>query len=425
MKRRRFIHTTAAAGLAAAARANPAAAPIKLGKANHCIVLWLTGGMAQIDTFDPKPTMGDPKARKPGSYYPRIGTSVPGVHVCEHLARTAKLFEDITVVRTVHHDVIDEHGAADNRMHTGRPTSGTVQYPSIGSIVSKQRGTGGAAAPAYVLFGYPSTSRGPGFLGSEHSFLYLTDTASGPRGLARPAWLTETRAERRARLLDEARRRNREQHPGSEVIANYDAAIAEAQRLSGPDFMKTFDLGDESDDLRNAYGGEFGQRVLLARRLVESGVRFVEVAHNMNFVNGTGWDTHNEGQLKQHVLIQELDQVLAALITDLKARGKLDDTLIVAGSEFGRPAAFDSGGGRGHHGKAFSVVFAGGSLRHQGAYGVTDALAQKPLEQPVGVADLHATILAALQINPSEYLYDGDRPVPVTDNGVPIAPLFA
>ena len=427
MKRRQFLQATAAAGLGASltsVRANETGA-LLLGKAEHCIMFWLAGGMAQMDTFDPKPTLGDPKAKKPGSYYPRIETSVPGVHVCEHLTRTARLMEHVTVLRSVNHNVIDEHSAADNRVHTGRPVSGTVQYPAIGSMISHELGPASDEAPANVLIGYPSTSRGPGFLGARHGFLYLTDTQSGPRGLSRPSWLDHDRATRRSRLLDVARERVRSQHPDNQVLADYDAAIAEAQRLSGPGFMRNFNLSEEPDDLRNQYGGEFGQRVLLARRLVQSGVRFVEVAHNLNFANGTGWDTHNAGQLKQHLLIQELDQALSALILDLQQKKLLDKTLIVIGTEFGRPAGFDSGGGRGHHGKSFSLVMAGGGLKHRGAWGVTDDLAQKVIEHPVSVADFHATVLATLGIDPAKMLYDGDRPVPITDNGKAVAALFS
>ena len=120
--------------------------------------------------------------------------------------------------------------------------------------------------------------------------------------------------------------------------------------------MSTFELTGESADLRESYGGEFGQRCLLARRLVERGVRFVEVSHNLNFLNGTGWYTHNQGQLNQHLLIKELDDALSTLITDLESNKLLDKTLIAVGTEFGRPAGFDGGGGRGHHSNA-SVFF--------------------------------------------------------------------
>ena len=143
------------------------------------------------------------------------------------------------------------------------------------------------------------------------------------------------------------------------------------------------------------------------------------------FINGTGWDTHNEGQLRQHELIQDLDQALAALIEDLERRNRLDRTLIVVATEFGRPPEFDSGGGRGHYSKAFSVLLAGGGLRTGQVVGVTDELGKTILERPVSVPDLHATIYAALGIDPSKELYDGDRPVPITDHGTPVEVLFA
>ena len=129
--------------------------------------------------------------------------------------------------------------------------------------------------------------------------------------------------------------------------------------------------------LRESYGSEFGQRCLLSRRLLQSGVRFIEVSHNLNFVNGTGWDTHNDGQLKQHLLIQELDSALSTLVLDLERHKMLDKTLVVVASEFGRPAHFDAGGGRGHYSKAFSVVLAGGGVQNGKTIGVTDELGMK------------------------------------------------
>jgi len=188
--------------------------------------------------------------------------------------------------------------------------------------------------------------------------------------------------------------------------------------------MKCFDLSGEKASLRDAYGDGFGQRCLLTRRLLQSGVRFVEVSHNMNFRNGTGWDTHNDGQLNQHLLIRELDQAMTTLMKDLRKHGLLEKTLIVINSEFGRPAQFDSGGGRGHHSGNFTVVLAGGGLRHRGAYGVSDPLAMKAQQDPVSVPDLFATILAAMQIDPKQNLYDGDRPVPITDGGRAVTALL-
>ena len=154
-------------------------------------------------------------------------------------------------------------------------------------------------------------------------------------------------------------------------------------------------------------------------------MRFIEVSHNLNFLNGTGWDVHNEGINNQHLLIKELDQALAALVQDLERTKLLDKTLIVVASEFGRPAAFDAQGGRGHHGKCFSVAMAGGGLKTGQAVGVTDELAMNIVERPISVADMHATMYAALGIDAHQELYADDRPVPITDGGEPIAELFS
>ncbi|MDB4637609.1 MAG: DUF1501 domain-containing protein [Planctomycetaceae bacterium] len=398
--------------------------PFPMGKAEHCIMIWLGGGACHIDTWDPK-KKGDAKARKPGSYYDAIDTAVDGVQVCEHLPKCANVLDRFMLMRSVHHEVIDEHAAATNRMHTGRPTSGTVVYPSVGSIVAHQRGAAGDNVPAYVLIGYPNITRGPGFLGAKAGYIYLTDTSSGPNGLSRPTDISKERRSRREQLLAKVRAGYRQQMTNDQFVKDYDDTLAEALRLSGPNFMKVFNLDAEPADLRNAYGGEFGQRCLLSRRLIESGVRFIEVSHNLNFVNGTGWDTHNEGQLNQHLLIQELDSALSTLVTDLEEKKLLDKTLIVVSTEFGRPPGFDGGGGRGHQSKAFSVAMAGGGLKTGVAIGETNELGQEIVSRPVSVPDLHATMHCALGIDPSqELIADGGRPVPITDMGQPVRELF-
>ncbi|MFT5121656.1 MAG: hypothetical protein ACI9TH_004952 [Kiritimatiellia bacterium] len=423
--RRQFIQSIAAGStlaLAPKALANPTS-EIPFGKAEACIVLWLGGGAAQIDTWDPK-QKGDPKERIAGSAYNAIDTAVSGVQVCEHLPHVADRLDRMTILRTVNHAIIDEHGAATNHMYTGRKVSGTVVYPSVGAIIHHQLGAVNPGTPGYVLIGYPSVSRGPGFLGPRYGFLYLTDTRMGPAGLSRPAYLDPVRDQRRKDLLDVIRKSSRDGLPTDHPIAQYDDIIGDSQDLASGSFKQAFNLEKEPSSLRQSYGGEFGQRCMLARRLVQQGVRFVEVLHNLNFTNGTGWDTHNDGQLKQHILIQEVDQALSALMDDLEKKQMLDKTLIVVASEFGRPAEFDGGGGRGHQGSAFSTVLAGGGLNHCGAWGQTDELAKTILSQPVSVPDFHATIHQALGINPHKELFDGDRPVPITDRGIPVAKLL-
>lgn len=425
MHRRKFLKesgTIAAAAFAGPSLlASPETTHLLRGKAEHVIFLWLGGGMSQIDTFDPK-RRGNSKAspKVAGSEYGTVDTVVPGVQFCEHLHRTAKLADRLTVMRTINHHLIDEHAFGTNFVHTGRLISGSITYPSIGSIIGHVRGAANPDVPAYMLMGYPNVSRGPGFLGAKGGFVYLVDTESGPAGFSRPEDVTPLRADRRRQLLESLMTRV----PAGSVIDQYRAAQAEAMRLAGPDFLRHFRLKEEPADLRNAYGGEFGQRCLLARRLVQAGVRFIEVSHNLNFINGTGWDTHNEGQQNQHLLIQELDIALSALITDLEQQGLLDKTLIALGTEFGRPAAYDGRGGRGHQGSCFSLLLAGGGLNHQGAYGVTDELSKNIVDSPVSIPDFHATIHAALGIDPSQELFDGSRPVPITDGGQPVAALF-
>ncbi|NBV23881.1 MAG: DUF1501 domain-containing protein, partial [Proteobacteria bacterium] len=228
----------------------------------------------------------------------------------------------------------------------------------------------------------------------------------------------------REQLLTELRKGYVERHKGDKVIADYDEALAASVTLANGDFMTAFKLDGEASTLRQSYGGEFGQRCMLARRLVQRGVRFIEVSFNLNFINGTGWDTHNDGQRNQHILIQQLDQGLAALVTDLEKNRLLDKTLIVVATEFGRPPEFDGGGGRGHQGRTFSWALAGGGLKTGQAVGETDELAKMPVNNPMSVPDVHATICCALGINPAKNLYDGPRPVPITDRGEPARQLF-
>jgi hypothetical protein len=428
LNRRHFLASGMAASTVSATSTSSVLAsapePFPYGRAEHVISIWLGGGMGQIDTFDPK-RRGDPKKKVAGSYYDSIDTSVPGVQVCKHLPQVATWMDRITAVRSVHHEVIDEHAAATNRMHTGRAVTGTVVYPSLGSVIANQLGAAQDGAPAYVLIGYPNVTRGPGFLGASSGYLYLTETGRGPAGLSRPFGIDESRQSRRESLLDITRKSAQDRFANDAKLDDYDEAIGQTLKLSGPEFNQVFQLDEEADDLRNQYGGEFGQRCLLARRLIERGVRFTEVSHNLNFLNGTGWDVHNAGIEKQHELIMELDRAMATLMKDLDSRRLLDKTLIVITSEFGRPPEFDGGGGRGHQGSAFTCVLAGGGLNHCGAYGETDELSKRIVADPVGVPDFFATIHAALGIDPAKYLYDGDRPVPITDEGKPIRKLFS
>lgn len=401
-----------------------AAPPTTRGRAEACVLIWLGGGMCHVDTLDPK-VVGDPKANKAGSAYPAIPTAIPGIEVCQHLSRTANLLDRGLLLRSLTHPLKVDHADSTNLMKTGRTPSGTIVYPSLGSLISHERGRRADNVPPYIVMGYPNVTRGPGFLGSQHSYLYLTDPASGPTGLKHPLDVSPARQRRRTELLSLLRTRARQRSEGDATTANYDAAIADAQKLMHGSFAKVFDLAGERDEIRESYGGSFGQRCLLARRLIESGVRFVEVAYDLNFKNGTGWDTHRHGQQHQHLLIEDLDQSLSALITDLERRGLLDETLIVVATEFGRPPEFDGQGGRGHQSAAFSAAMFGGGLRTGQVIGATDDFGRKVADRPISVPDFHATILTALGIDPALELHAGDRPVPITDHGRAIRELFS
>lgn len=411
MPTRRDFLASSALGLPSLALASR---PPLAGRAEHCLFLWMGGGMAHIDTFDPK-RRGDPKTRKPGSDYDSIPTAVSGVRVCEHLKQTANLMDRMTAIRTVTHGTIDEHATATFFVHTGRMVSETIRYPSIGSLVVHQK-PAAADVPGYVVIGTPNVSRDPGFLGPKCGYLSVTETTTGPSGFARADDVTDERQQRRDALLGSLK-------ADPSVTPQVEAAAA-FRKLAGPQFLKLFDLNEEKAELRQSYGGEFGQRCLLARRLVGAGVRFVEVSFHLQFVNGAGWDTHLEVQQKQHLLVKELDAALSTLLRDLEARKLLDKTLVVIATEFGRPPEFDARGGRGHQSKGYTMVLAGGGLKHRGALGETDELAKTIVNRPVTVPDFHATTCAALGIDPHKELFDGSRPVPITDGGKPVAELF-
>lgn len=386
-------------------------------------MIWLGGGMSHIDTLDPK-SLGDPHANKVGSAYSSVPTAIPEAKVCRHLARTAQLLDRGILLRTLNHSLKVDHADSTNLVKTGRMTSGTVVYPSLGSLITHERGRRDASVPPYIVMGYPNVTRGPGFLGSRYGYLYLTDIEAGPTGLKRPFSVTDSRQLRRLDLLGQLRATALENAAGDETTRNYDATIEQARGLMQGSFPKVFDLTAERDSTRRRYGSPFGQRCLLARRLVESGARFVEVAYDLNFKNGTGWDTHRHGLANQHLLIEDLDKSLSALIEDLERRRLLDETLIVVATEFGRPPEFDGQGGRGHQSAAFSAALFGGGLKTGQVIGTTDEFGKGVADRGISIPDLHATILASLGIDPAAELYDGDRPIPITDHGKVIEELF-
>lgn len=421
--RREWFKRSALAAAATLAGGNARAADPR-GKAEACILLWLGGGAAQIDTFDPK-GHGDGK-KKPGCYYESIETALPGVHLCEHLPGLARRLERTAIVRTLHHKIIDEHGAATNLMHTGRPTSGTIAYPSIGSIVAHERGAAAPDVPPYVLIGYPNVSRGPGFLGSKAGFVYLTDTAAGPAGFTRPADVDDRRAAERKKLLDTLGG-----SPAGSAAGEYEAAQAEALRLAGPTFLKHFDLKSEPAKVRESYGGEFGQRCLLARRLVEAGVRFVNVTWDCYWeklrLQYDCWDTHSRNfPILRDYNLPYLDLTYGALMEDLDQRGMLDETLVVVLTDFGRTPRINANGGRDHWTFCYSTLLAGAGIRGGTVYGASDGQCAYVKDLPVSTGDICATIYHCLGIDPETTVPDQlNRPIPIAHGGRPIREILA
>ena len=439
MYRREFLGTTArlGAGLGASAVAgNLLSAPVAAtgrteadsktrprATADTCIFVWLAGGMCHVDTFDPKLKGNGQEIA--GSYYNPIETSMPGIQVCKHLPRVAERMDRFAIVRSLNHQFA-EHTQAVDFVHTGRVASGTIVYPSIGSIVSHQLGGFDPKAPAYVVVGNPMQPRGPGFLGGKYNFVYLTDTEAGPSALRLPDGVSAQQYEEWTRTLKSFSEPYLDKHAGTPTVQAYASVMDRGFEMMSPKFQSAFSVKEEPAELRESYGKEFGQRLLLSRRLVENGIRFVECSFNLHFINGYGWDAHAFAQKRVHLLIRQLDRGLSALVEDLERRGLLDRTLVVVATEFGRPPEFDGQGGRGHQSVAYSTVLFGGGVRGGQSIGATDELGREIVERPVSIPDLHATIHRALGIDPEEPLMTpGGRPVPITDFGRPVEELFS
>jgi uncharacterized protein (DUF1501 family) len=268
--------------------------------------------------------------------------------------------------------------------------------------------------------------RGPGFLGGKHNYIYITVTEAGPAGLQRPAGLSPDDYDHRVSLLKEFSKPYLERERDTPAVQAYAAVTDKGFEMMGRKFQRAFSVKEEPAALREAYGEEFGQRLLLSRRLVENGIRFVECSFNLHFINGYGWDTHAFAQKRVHILIRQLDRALTALVEDLDKRKMFDRTLIVVATDFGRPPDFDGQGGRGHQCDAFSGVMFGGGIRGGRVIGATDRLGKQIVERPVSIPDLHATVHRALGIDPGKHLLTPDnRPVPITDFGKPVDELFA
>lgn len=378
-----------------------------------CIVLWMSGGPSHKDTFDLKPGTSD------GGDFQPISTSVPGVAVSEHFPRLARLMHHAALVRSMSTGEAD-HGRAGILMHTGfRPASGGLKRPNLGAIVSAELGDRDALLPNFVVCGQgnrvdPSAA---GFLGPRHEGLTVRDPAGGLDDL-RPAATAipfSDRADLLARL--EAAGRGVGSLP---LAAAQRATYARALNLMRSEKAQAFDLAREPGDWSARYGAsEFGQGCLLARRLVEYGVPFVEVVL-------PGWDTHQRNSAEVKRLSQIVDPALSALLTDLLDRGLLDNTLVVWMGEFGRTPRFNPQGGRDHYAQAWSTLLLGGGVPGGQVIGRTDREGAHIEDRPVSVAAFMATLCTILGIR-TDKVYDGPggRTVRLLDEGAePIAELL-
>jgi len=397
-----------------------------------CILLWMSGGPSQIDTFDPKPGHANGGPTKP------IQTGVPGILLGEHLPRVAGEVKDLAIIRGMSTKEGD-HGRATYNLRTGYPPQGPVRYPTLGSLVAKEREDESAELPGFVSIA-PARAFSPaayssGFLGPRYAPLIVGERATGAGrrafrvdDLDLPAGIGGDRADDRLGLMHALGGDFEATRPGVTTASHQDAYRRAVRMMRSP-AAKAFELDEEPAAVRDAYGrSPFGQGCLLARRLIERGVPFVEVT--LSGVDGRnnllGWDTHaqNFDAVKQLSLV--LDAGWATLMTDLRSRGLLDSTLIVWMGEFGRTPKINESAGRDHFPNAWSTVLAGGGLKGGQVIGDTGADGMEVRDRPVSVPDLLATVVQGLGLDPmAQNVADNGRPIRLVDpKARPIAGVF-
>jgi hypothetical protein len=391
-----------------------AAAADHKDRRRSCILLWMNGGPSQMDTFDLKPGHAN------GGPFKETQTCVPGMKISEHLPRIARYADHMAIIRSMSTKEAD-HGRASLFLRTGYAPGGPVEYPTMGSLISKELGSLDAELPNFVSvapFRFLSPGAyGPGFLGPQYAPLVVGENAvnfGAPQGqenidqllkvedLALPGDINEKRSSARVRLLDDL---EDEFLAGRGGIAteSHRTAYQRAVTMMRSKAARAFNLDEEPPALRDAYGRSlFGQGCLLARRLVERGVPFVEVTLSSapGVQNGIGWDTHQQNWDNVQKLSSVLDPAWATLMEDLKQRGLLETTLIVWMGEFGRtPLINQQQKGRDHWATSWSTVLAGGGIKGGQVVGRTSASGMAVEERPVAVADFMGTICLALGLN--------------------------
>ena len=404
--------------LARAAAADPA-------RKRACILLWMSGGPSQLDTFDLKPGHAN------GGPYKEIATKVPGMRISEHLPQLARQGDSLAIVRSMKTREGD-HGRATYHLRTGYLQQGPIHYPPVGALLAKELGDTAAELPNFVSIApareVNSASYTAGFLGPQYAPLVVGDAETARRDasslkvqdLPLAEGIVPARAAARVDLLRGLERDFVARYPG-DAARTHESAYERAARLMRTAAAKAFNLDEEPSGLRDAYGRNlFGQGCLLARRLVERGVPFVEVTLG-------SWDTHVQNFDLLRPLSQTLDAGWATLMTDLRQRGLLDSTLIVWMGEFGRTPQINGQQGRDHFPSAWSTVLAGGGIKGGQVIGKTSADGTTVEEYPVSVPNFLATVCRALGVDPTKQNQSNvGRPIRIADAGAqPIKEVLA
>lgn len=392
------------------------------------ILLWMSGGPSQLDTFDVKPDHVN------GGPLKAIATSVPGMQICETMPKLARLMEHCVPIRSMSTKEGD-HSRATYHLRTGYLPQGPVDYPALGSVLSNELGATDSQLPNYVSIApfrqFSPAAYGPGFLGPQRSplvvgeggqMLPVDEQASYEKSLRvenlrQSEKVTLAQADRRLALLDDFDSRFRTSHPGVPT-GSHKAAYSQAVRMMRSSAVRAFDLDEEDDVLRDAYGrNQFGQGCLLARRLVEQGVPFVEVSlHGVSGNQNFGWDTHTNNFESVQKLTSILDPAWATLLDDLRLRELLDSTLVVWMGEFGRTPRINGSSGRDHWAVSWTTVLCGGGIKGGQFIGETTPDGMEVKDRPVSVADLMATICQSVGVDPrKQNMSNVGRPIRIVD----------
>lgn len=368
-----------------------------------CILLWMGGGPSQFETFSPKP------GHENGGETKAISTAVSGIQIAESLPKCAGVMNELAIIRSMTSKE-GSHPRATFLLHHGYLPMGGVKYPTLGAHVAQQIGTPGFDIPSFVRVGGKGVDAGNGgFLGVDYDPFILLNPESKPENTT-----PMTKDDRTARRLEmlKAVEGDFGAVEGADLVADHQKLIGKSSTMIESPRMAAFDLSQESDKMRDAYGRtKFGAGCLLARRLVEAGVTFVEV-------NQEGWDTHDDNFNRVANNNSIIDQPMAQLITDLKQRGMLDRTLVIWMGEFGRTPRINPRAGRDHYPRAFNVALAGGGIRGGQVVGETDAGGVDVTSRPVTVNDLFRTIYTTLGIDADhENMSRIGRPIKLIDGG--------